>query len=106
MSLRKAINAKCESCTYDKAAPGTWLQQVTLCSVTSCPLWPHRPRTKAKIAGSVLCYHGIDSGEFQAEHATPAPGRRQSDLPCKNGESSDSEPNSCDNGEVDGCVRH
>lgn len=65
MSLRQAINAKCKDCTYDPVAPGTWRQQVTLCSVTVCPLWPVRPKTDAHIPESVLRFYGVDSAEFQ-----------------------------------------
>jgi len=43
-SLRKAVNAKCKDCIYDNLAPGTWRQQVTLCTVNMCPLWEVRPR--------------------------------------------------------------
>jgi hypothetical protein len=59
MSLRKAINAKCLDCNYDRLAAGTWLQQVTLCSANSCPLHKVRPQTKSTIPESVLSYYGI-----------------------------------------------
>ena len=48
-SLKAAIRQKCKDCTYDHAAPGTWLQQVELCTVTKCALWPVRPMTVATI---------------------------------------------------------
>jgi hypothetical protein len=58
-SLRAAIDGKCFDCTYDPAAAGTKRVQITLCSCTGCPLWPHRPQTKAPIPDSVLKYYGI-----------------------------------------------
>lgn len=47
VSLRKAINDKCRDCIFDELSPGRWRQQVSACSVSSCPLWPVRPTTKA-----------------------------------------------------------
>jgi hypothetical protein len=48
-SLKAAIRAKCKDCTYDEAAPGTYLQQIEACTVKSCPLWEVRPLTVATI---------------------------------------------------------
>jgi hypothetical protein len=46
VSLRKAINEKCKDCIYDNLDTGTWRQQVERCTcVTSCPLWPVRPKS-------------------------------------------------------------
>jgi hypothetical protein len=43
-SLRGSINAKCRDCIYDpKSGLGNWRQQVSLCTVYKCPLWPVRP---------------------------------------------------------------
>jgi hypothetical protein len=47
MSRTKAINEKCKDCIYDHAAPGTWREQVELCTSQSCALWQHRPITVA-----------------------------------------------------------
>ncbi len=58
-SLRKCINENCKICIYDPNAAGTWRQQVTLCTVTSCALYPVRPVTKAPIPESVLKYFGV-----------------------------------------------
>jgi len=58
-SLRKCINDHCKCCIYDPDAAGTWRQQVTLCSVTLCPLYPARPKTKASIPDSVLDYYDL-----------------------------------------------
>lgn len=44
---KDAMEAKCIDCTYWPDNPGTWRQQVATCTVTSCPLWPVRPTTKA-----------------------------------------------------------
>ena len=43
MSLRAAINGNCRDCIHDPQAPGTWREQVALCSVIRCALWPVRP---------------------------------------------------------------
>ena len=57
VSLRQSINRHCRVCIYDHAVAGTWRQQVTLCSVTGCPLYPVRPVSKYPIPESVLdCY--------------------------------------------------
>jgi hypothetical protein len=45
MTRQQAINAKCKDCIYDTMAPGNWRQQVTACTVISCPLYEHRPRS-------------------------------------------------------------
>lgn len=65
MSLRKAINAHCKDCIYDNLAAGTWRQQVTLCSVSSCALYKVRPKTTSPIPDSVLSYYGVKSTDFQ-----------------------------------------
>ena len=70
MSLRKAINKHCEQCVYDNAAPGTRLQQITLCSVKSCALYGVRPKTAKVIPQSVLSYYGVNSGTFQPLNGT------------------------------------
>lgn len=62
-SLRKHINAFCKGCIYDCAAAGTWRQQVTLCSVTSCELYDARPVTKSPIPESVLDYYFVTGVE-------------------------------------------
>ena len=66
MSLRKCINEKCRDCIYDSIAPGTWLQQVFLCSVKSCALYDARPKPTRPIPESVLSYYGVDLAEYQA----------------------------------------
>lgn len=48
-SLKKCIEEKCKQCTYDHAAPGTWREQVELCTARTCPLWMVRPVTVATI---------------------------------------------------------
>lgn len=49
MSRTKALNEMCKSCIYDKAAPGTWREQVEACGSQHCPLWQHRPMTVATV---------------------------------------------------------
>lgn len=48
-SLRKAADAMCKECIYDKAEAGTWREQVENCNCTNCPLFEHRPRTMATV---------------------------------------------------------
>ena len=38
MSLRKRIDEKCKDCICDPTAPGTWRQQVFLCSAQFMPI--------------------------------------------------------------------
>ena len=61
-SLRKSINAHCKSCSYDALAAGTWLAQVTLCSVPSCDLFDVRPTTSS-IPESVFDYYAVPKSE-------------------------------------------
>ena len=46
MSLRNAINQMCKSCIYDPEVEGGWKQQVSLCDLSACPLWEHRPHPR------------------------------------------------------------
>ncbi len=62
-SLRKCVNDNCRSCIYDPQAAGTWRQQVTLCTVKNCALYPVRPVTKAPIPESVLDYYQVAGAE-------------------------------------------
>ena len=62
-SLRKCINDNCKTCIYDPKAAGTWLQQVSICTVTSCALYPVRPTTNAPIPDSVLDYYLVTDVE-------------------------------------------
>ena len=65
MSLRKRIDEKCKDCTYDTTAPGTWRQQVILCSAKSCPLWSVRAKPTFPIPESTLRWYGVDLADFQ-----------------------------------------
>lgn len=48
-SLRKAINDKCRSCIYDPLSGlGNWRQQVSACTIVTCPLYPVRPVSRSK----------------------------------------------------------
>jgi len=62
-SLRTAIDEKCRDCIFDPAAVGNWRQQVTLCSVYSCPLWEVRPVSRAPIPEAVLSYYCVGPGD-------------------------------------------
>ena len=64
LSLRKCINDNCKSCIYDPKAAGTWRQQVTLCTVSSCDFFPVRPASNARIPESVLKYYGVTELEI------------------------------------------
>ena len=46
MSLRNAINQKCKDCIYDPEVEGGWIQQVSQCELSDCPLWEHRPQPR------------------------------------------------------------
>ena len=61
--LRSAIDEKCKDCIFDELAKGNWRQQVTLCSVYSCPLWSVRPVSSAAIPESVLSYYEVKPGD-------------------------------------------
>ena len=65
MSLRKHVDEKCKDCIYDPTAPGTWREQVFLCSANSCPLWRGRAKPASPIPESTLRWHGVDLAEFQ-----------------------------------------
>jgi len=65
MSLRQAVNLNCRNCIYDDLAKGTWRQQVSLCSVKKCALWPHRPKTTRPIPESVLSWYGAKKDEYE-----------------------------------------
>lgn len=65
MSLRKLIDQNCKDCTYDSACPGTWRQQVALCSVKSCAFWNIRAKPTSPIPESTLRWYGVDLAEFQ-----------------------------------------
>lgn len=45
--IRARVNAHCVSCIYDSLVEGSWRQQVSLCTVTSCPIWDIRANTRA-----------------------------------------------------------
>ena len=65
MSLRKPIDEKCKDCIYDPTVPGTWRQQVFLCSANSCPLWDVRAKPTSPIPESTLRWYGFDLDQFQ-----------------------------------------
>lgn len=51
-SLRARVDAHCVSCIYDDLVPGTWRQQVEDCSVTNCPLFEVRAKSRSTHAKS------------------------------------------------------
>lgn len=70
MSLRKPIDDYCKECIYDPATEGTWRQQVSLCSVNSCPLWSVRPRPIQCTSNSKLsenCTHLAQSEALEGQ---------------------------------------
>ena len=62
-SLRQCINDNCISCIFDHAAAGTWRQQVTICPIKGCALYPVRPVSKSPIPESVMDYYLIPEAE-------------------------------------------
>lgn len=62
MSKTKALHEMCKSCIYDKAASGTWREQVENCGSQHCPLWQHRPVTVATINLQRRAKDGIVDG--------------------------------------------
>lgn len=65
MKLREAINDYCKQCTHDPCSPGTWKQQITLCSAYSCPLHNVRPQSTSSIPDSVLSWYEVDAQHRQ-----------------------------------------
>ena len=59
IGLRQAINDHCKSCIYDSAAAGNWRQQVSVCQIKDCALYPVRPQSRTAIPESVLKYYGL-----------------------------------------------
>ena len=43
-SRKNAIRNMCKSCIYDSNESGNWVEQVTMCTATKCPLWRVRPQ--------------------------------------------------------------
>ena len=77
MSLRKRVNEKCKDCIYDPTVPGTWRQQVALCTAKTCPLWRIRAKPTSPIPESTLRWYGVDLAEFQTLMATIEEGRHE-----------------------------
>lgn len=61
-SLRTAVDKHCRQCIHDNLCPGTWRQQVTLCTAKECSLWHLRPKTASAIPESVLRWYGAEKG--------------------------------------------
>ena len=56
---KAAISQHCRECIHDPEAPGTWRQQVELCSITQCALFRFRPTSTGRIPESVLNYYDV-----------------------------------------------
>ena len=65
LSPRQRIALYCKGCGSDPAAPGSWRQQIGLCPMPQCALWPERPLpTKAcPVTPDLLVKYGIKSGD-------------------------------------------
>jgi hypothetical protein len=68
MSMRAAINGKCKDCIYDRCAPGNWRQQVQACTISTCSLYPYRPKSSAGASKESSAPNGAD---LAPETATP-----------------------------------
>ncbi len=55
--LRRAVDQMCRSCIFDRRAKGTWRMQVELCTCSTCPLHPVRPRSIGQISDRILEDH-------------------------------------------------
>jgi len=53
----KAINDMCKWCIHDPKENGTWIQQVSVCPSTECPLYVHRPIASSLPAKLVKSYN-------------------------------------------------
>jgi len=65
-SLRAAVDQHCKQCIADPRSPGSWRQQVPLCSVENCPLWHVRLKTTSAIPKSVLRWYGAENGDSES----------------------------------------
>jgi hypothetical protein len=65
-SLRAAVDQHCKQCIYDNCCPGTWRQQVALCSVKGCALWEVRPRTTKPLLESLAAQERAKIGSSEA----------------------------------------
>lgn len=84
LSPLAAIAAKCKDCVHDPAVPGTWRQQVALCTCTDCALWVHRPQPRIAPKHRAQPNGGGKTGANQTERltpATPVPGSRPCAVP-------------------------
>lgn len=69
---------------HDPAVPGTWRQQVGLCSCTDCALWVHRPQPRIAPKHRAQPNGAGKTGANQTERltpATPVPGSRPCAVP-------------------------
>jgi len=62
-AYRKFIDENCKDCSHDHTAMGNWRQQVEMCRVFICPMYPIRPVSSAPIPDSILDYYRIPEDE-------------------------------------------
>jgi hypothetical protein len=88
----QAIAAKCRDCAGDSADLGNWKQQVTACSVESCPLYPFRPVSSKPLPDALMQAWGIEvqpsttSGTYIAKNDRTASELGLNDKPNQTGE--------------------
>ena len=63
LTRKQAIEANCRDCVYDPANSGNWRQQVTLCAVRECFLWPWRPVSRSDIPEHLLDAYSVSDAE-------------------------------------------
>ena len=53
-SYKKAVYEKCKECIFDpKGGNGKWIEQVTACTSSKCPLYELRPKSQKSHVGRV-----------------------------------------------------
>lgn len=62
-AYRKYVDENCKDCGYDSTAMGNWRQQIELCRVFKCPMYPVRPVSSTEIRDSILDYYRIPAEE-------------------------------------------
>jgi len=50
---QEAIDLNCKDCIYDDQDVGTWRQQVTACTIETCPFYDYRPTTTGPMPESM-----------------------------------------------------
>ena len=68
-TLRNCVVANCVSCIYDDLVPGTWRQQVEMCTVETCTIY--EVRAKSKSQKKDLIFPPLDNGPPAAASKDP-----------------------------------